>query len=141
MKDLERLATYFESLTPESVQHIGEYYAADAYFKDPFNEVRGIAGITRVFEHMFVQVHEPRFKVTDRFRAGGSAFLAWDFTFRPKPGARVITVRGSSHLRFDETGKVCFHRDYWDVAGELYEQVPVLGALLRMLRRRLSARR
>ncbi|MCX7159427.1 MAG: nuclear transport factor 2 family protein, partial [Proteobacteria bacterium] len=61
MKDLERLAAYFESLTPESVQHIGEYYAADAYFKDPFNEGRGIAGITRVFEHMFVQVHEPRF--------------------------------------------------------------------------------
>ena len=141
MKDLERLVAYFESLTADSLRHIGEHYAEGAYFKDPFNEVRGIPGITRIFEHMFVQVHEPRFKVTDRFRAGGSAFLAWDFTFRPKPGARVITVRGSSHLRFDETGKVCFHRDYWDVAGELYEQLPVLGALLRMLRRRLSATR
>lgn len=141
MKDLERLVAYFESLTPGSLRHIGEHYAEDAYFKDPFNEVRGITGITRIFEHMFVQVHEPRFKVTDRFRAGGSAFLAWNFTFRSKPGAQVTTVCGSSHLRFDETGKVSYHRDYWDVAGELYEQVPVLGALLRVLRRRLSATR
>lgn len=141
MKDLERLVAFFESLTPDSARHIGAFYAEDAYFKDPFNEVRGIAGITRVFEHMFVQVHEPRFKVTERFRAESGAFLAWDFTFRSKPGAELITVRGASHLRFDEWGKVAYHCDYWDVAGELYEQVPILGALLRMLRRRLSATR
>ena len=141
MKDLERLVAFFESLTPGSARDIGTFYAEDAYFRDPFNEVRGIAGITRIFEHMFAQVHEPRFRITDRLRAEGGAFLAWDFTFRFKPGAALVTVRGASHLRFDESGKVSYHCDYWDVAGELYEKVPVLGALLRLLRRRLSATR
>jgi steroid delta-isomerase len=141
VKDLERLVAFFESLTPDSARYIGAFYAEDAYFRDPFNEVRGIAGITRVFEHMFVQVHEPRFKVTERFRAEGGAFLAWDFTFRSRPGAELMTVKGASHLRFDESGKVSYHCDYWDAAGELYEKVPVLGALLRFVRRRLSAAR
>ncbi|NBW85734.1 MAG: hypothetical protein EBR23_02620, partial [Planctomycetia bacterium] len=60
MEELERLVDYFESLTPQSVRQLGECYAEDAYFKDPFNEVRGLGGIKQVFEHMFVQVHEPR---------------------------------------------------------------------------------
>jgi len=141
MKDLERLVAFFESLTPESARHIGALYAEDAYFRDPFNEVRGVAGITRIFEHMFVQVCEPRFKVTERFRSENGAFLTWDFTFRSRPGAPQATVRGASHLKFDDWGKVSSHCDYWDAAGELYEKVPVLGALLRFVRRRLSAAR
>jgi hypothetical protein len=32
-----------------------------------------------------------------------------------------------------------YHRDYWDVAEELYEKVPVLGGLLRTIKRRLRA--
>ena len=31
------------------------------------------------------------------------------------------------------------HRDYWDAAEELYEKLPVLGALMRLLRRKLAA--
>jgi hypothetical protein len=30
------------------------------------------------------------------------------------------------------------HRDYWDAAEELYEQIPVLGAVMRWLKRRAN---
>jgi len=141
MTDLDRLVAYFESLTPESAQHIGAFYAGDAYFRDPFNEVRGAEEIGRIFAHMFEQVAEPRFRVTDRLRAENGALLTWDFTFRFKPGAPLVTVRGASHLRFNAAGTVAYHCDYWDPAGELYEKAPVLGVLMRLLRRRLSAAR
>jgi steroid delta-isomerase len=36
-------------------------------------------------------------------------------------------------------GRVVYHRDYWDAAGELYERIPLLGALMRGVRRRLRA--
>jgi hypothetical protein len=137
--ELERLVGFFESLTPESALRLGEFYADNAYFRDPFNEVRGTQGIARIFHHMFEQVAEPRFRVTDRVSAANGAFLTWDFTFRFKPDAPLVTVRGASHLRFDAAGKVAYHCDYWDPAGELYEKLPVLGALMRLLRRRLSA--
>jgi len=44
-------------------------------------------------------------------------------------------VRGASHLRFDAAGKVVLHRDYWDAAEELYAKLPVLGGLMRYLKR------
>jgi hypothetical protein len=35
-------------------------------------------------------------------------------------------VVGMSHVRFDRTGRVTFHQDYWDT-GAIYERIPVLG--------------
>jgi len=38
-------------------------------------------------------------------------------------------------LKFDAAGKVNYHRDYWDAAEELYEKLPLIGPLMRGLRR------
>ena len=138
MSDVARIVEYFESLAPESVARLGEHYAAHAYFKDPFNEVKGLQGIRRVFLHMYRQVESPRFRVTDRVVDAGGAMLAWDFTFRSRN--REMLVRGATHLRFDGRGKIVYHRDYWDAAEELYAKLPLLGPLMRLLRRRLAAR-
>ena len=141
MTTIDALVTWFETLSPGSVHRIGEFYSPDAYFKDPFNEVIGIESVRQVYAHMFEQVAEPRFRVTERVLAANGAMLTWDFTFRFKPGAALMTVRGASHLRFDAVGKIASHRDYWDTAEELYAKIPLLGALMRALRRRLSAQR
>lgn len=135
---LDRVVRFFESISPADVGRLGELYAADAFFKDPFNEVRGVPAITRIFEHMFVQVDEPRFTVNERVAHGDAAFLVWDFDFvfrRPMP-ARPCRIRGCSHLRFDADGRIAFHRDYWDAAEELYEKLPAVGAAMRWMRRR-----
>lgn len=133
----DEIVAWFESLTPQSVHRTPEFYAPDAYFKDPFNEVRGAEPIRRVFAHMFEQVAEPRFRVTGRWEGADGIMLAWDFTFRQGGQARL--VRGVSHLRFAPDGRIAWHRDYWDAAGELYETVPLLGALMRFVKRRLKA--
>lgn len=136
---LARLKIFFETLDVASVERLREVYAADAYFKDPFNEVRGLAEVERIFRHMFVQVKDPRFVVHEMVAQGGQAFITWDFVFelhRFSRGQQV--VRGASHLRFDATGKVSYHRDYWDLAEELYEKLPVLGGLMRLLKRRAA---
>ena len=54
--NLDPLIRFYDEFTPESVARFGEFYSADAYFKDPFNEVRGIDAIQRIFGHMFNQV-------------------------------------------------------------------------------------
>lgn len=140
MAGTERVVEFFETLAPESVAAIGTIYSADAWFKDPFNEVRGVAAISALFAHMFVQVEAPRFVVTTRVVQGNDAFLTWDFLFRMKRFSRVEQcIRGATHLQFDADGRVNVHRDYWDAAEELYEKLPVLGALMRTLKR--AARR
>lgn len=139
--DIDGLIRFFHELTPESVARFPEYYSADAFFKDPFNEVRGIAAIQRIFSHMYRQVEEPHFVVLEKIVDAGGAMLVWEFHFRIRLWGKVDiqVMRGVSHLRFDSEGKVNYHRDYWDTAEELYMKLPVLGTLMRGLRRKMAA--
>ncbi|MDI3489789.1 MAG: steroid Delta-isomerase [Thauera sp.] len=134
---VDALADFYQALTPASLFRLGEFYAPDAHFKDPFNEVIGVAAIRRIFEHMFATADSPRFVVTSRIVQGDQAMLGWDFHLRLR--GRALVVRGVSHLSFDADGRVVLHRDYWDPAEELYAHLPVIGALMRALRRKLSA--
>lgn len=139
--NLDALIEFFHGLTPESVARFPEFYSADACFKDPFNEVRGVAAVQSVFSHMFEQVGEPRFVVSEKVVDDGGAMLIWTFSFRAARwgGGGTQVIRGVSHLRFDAAGKVIYHRDYWDAAEELYLKLPVVGILMRGLRRALAA--
>lgn len=136
---LARLIAFYETLTPATLGQIAHIYAADARFKDPFNDVQGHAAITRVFEHMYTQLLEPRFVVFERVAHGGQAFLTWEmrFRFRRWPGVPQV-IRGATHVRFDGAGLVVEHRDYWDAAEELYEKLPLVGGVMRWLKRQAN---
>lgn len=138
---LDALIEFFETLTPDSVARLPEFYAPTAHFKDPFNDVRGCVAIQRIFSHMFHQVDEPRFVVRERVQGAAGALLVWELSFALRTGgrARPLVIRGASHLKFGADGKVCLHRDYWDTGEELYQKLPVLGLLMRALRRKLAA--
>jgi len=138
---VQRVVDFFEHLNPQSVSQFGDYYTEDAYFKDPFNEVRGLPAVSGIFSHMYVALHEPRFVVTSRVVQGDECFLVWDFLFRFKKFSPEVTqtVRGSSHLKFAADGRISFHRDYWDTAEELYEKLPVVGGVMRWLKARANS--
>jgi steroid Delta-isomerase len=134
-----RVVDLFESISPAALPRLGEIYAAEATFKDPFNEVRGLPAIEAVFAHMFVALDAPRFVVHEAVVQGDQCFVVWDFLFRMKRWREgEQRVRGASHLRFDASGRIAMHRDYWDAAEELYEKLPAIGALMRWLKRRAA---
>lgn len=137
---LHRLASYFESISEATLPGLREYYTPDAYFKDPFNEVRDVASIEQIFAEMYVSLHNPRFVIHSKIEQGDEAFLTWDFHFRIKKYKPEVTqsIRGSSHIKFDAHNRVCYHRDYWDVAEELYEKLPLIGGLMRFVKRRVG---
>ena len=141
-RSLQKLVDYWQALTPEAVEQLGLVYSHDAYFKDPFNEVRGIPALQQVFRHMFETLHEPRFTILETIHGDNGALLVWDFDFRIRslqPG-RTRRIHGTSHIRFAPDGRVVYHRDYWDAANELYAGLPVVGPLMRFLARRMQAR-
>ena len=142
---VDALVLAFEQLGPQDVKALGQWYAADARFKDPFKEVQGQAAIEAIFEHMFDSLHEPGFIVTERIVQGSQCFLAWDFVFRFKTmdSQTQQCIRGGSHLQFvrNEQGawRIVLHRDYWDAAEELYEKLPLVGGLMRWLKKRVNS--
>ena len=139
-QSLDRLVVFFETLTKTSVADLPLIYAPDARFKDPFNEVKGCAAISAIFSHMFVALEAPRFVVIERISQGQQCFLTWEFRFRFKNYQQTTeqVILGASHIVFNEQGLVSLHRDYWDAAEELYEKLPIVGSVMRWLKRRAN---
>lgn len=138
---IARMVQLFETITPQNISRLGEFYDPQARFKDPFNEVVGIPAIGHIFAHMFVQLTQPRFVVTHQVLQGNQCFLTWEFKFGFKgfKTGQTQTILGATHLMLNEAGLITLHRDYWDAAEELYEKLPVVGGLMRWLKRRANS--
>lgn len=136
-----RVVAFYETLAPHTLDQLEQVYAADARFKDPFNDVRGLPAIHGIFSHMFVALRQPRFVVTRQVTQGADCFLTWDFYFFMDRlgGGTEQRIAGATHLVFDAQGRIAVHRDYWDAAEELYEKIPMLGGLMRWLKRRANS--
>ncbi len=136
---VQRVIDFFEQLQPAHVQRMAELYADDATFKDPFNEVHTRQGIERIFSHMFTSLDGPRFQIRDVVQQADQCFLTWDLHFRLKrhTGDEQL-IRGATQIRFAADGRIALHRDWWDAAEELYEKLPLLGPLMRWLKRRAN---
>jgi ketosteroid isomerase-like protein len=136
---VQRIVEAFERLKPADVERLGELYASNARFKDPFNAVQGVAAIQQVFRHMFTALIEPRFVIRDALCDGDQCFLSWDFLFRMRRfSVDEQCIRGATHLLLTADGRISEHRDYWDAAEELYEKLPAIGTLMRWLKRRAN---
>ncbi len=138
---IDRIVETFQTLTPAGVDALDTVYAPDARFKDPFNDVQGLAAIQRIFHHMYVNLENPRFVITGRIVQGTQCFLTWEFHFafrRFKQGQEQC-ILGGSHLVLNDQGRITLHRDYWDAAEELYEKLPLVGSLMRWMKRRSNS--
>ena len=135
-----RVRAFYEHLAPADVDRLEALYAPDAYFRDPFNEVRGLPEIRRIFGQMFEHLDDARFAFVDEAIDERGAFLTWDMTFRIRrlSPAEVRRIHGATHLRFAPDGRIAYHRDYWDAADELYAKLPLIGPVMRWLKRRLG---
>lgn len=133
-------ARFFDTLSPASKGELRRLAHPEMRFVDPFNDVRGIDRVCAVFDHMFETTKEPRFITQPPLIDGNAAFIKWRFTcmIANRFYHKRITIDGVTEVTFDEMGLVTAHIDYWDAASQLYEELPLLGGLLRFIRRRLA---
>ena len=134
---VERYVAVMEALRADNLATLDTVLTPEARFVDPFNDVRGIEAIRAVFAHGFEQCPGMRFHVFARAVDGQHALLRWRMTC--ESASTDLAIEGMSELTLAPDGRVAAHVDYWDPAAQLYERVPVLGWLLRRVRRRLAA--
>ncbi|KJV10101.1 hypothetical protein VZ95_07180 [Elstera litoralis] len=130
---------YLENLTAETVPHLAELVAGDVRFIDPFHDVSGIAATERVFAAIFVSLKNVRFTVIDKAWSGNAWYLRWRFEAERPQGGQILAFDGMSELYFDADNRVRLYRDHWDAATGFYEKLPVLGWVLRLLRRKIAS--
>ncbi|WP_313088182.1 nuclear transport factor 2 family protein [Pseudomonas sp.] len=138
---LRRFAAEFAQLDADNLERLGELYAETVHFTDPLHEVCGLAELQRYFAELYANVTALDFEffAFDQVREG-EGYLRWVMSYRhPRlKGGKPISLEGCSMLRWDASGKVVRHRDYFDAGALLYQHVPVLGGLIRLLQRRLA---
>jgi len=133
----QQVIDQFKSLNQQSVCQLINLYASDALFKDPFNEVRGHVAIKHIFMHMFTQVNNPKFVIKSVLENSSQTCLTWEFLFQLKSSPNKIElIRGCTWFTFNERDLIIEHRDYWDAAEELYEKLPLIGSLMKWLKKR-----
>lgn len=141
MNTLDALCDYFEGLGLDTLHELERYYAADAWFKDPFHETRGLESVRTILRHTFTKLPDARFRIERHFSdADRHGVILWEMSFTMPVTRRSSCIKGASHIEFDGDGKVVAHRDYWDAAGELYGRLPVLKWLMRGLARQAAAK-
>lgn len=130
-------------LQPDRQQwhRLPEIYAEQVVFVDPARRIEGLVALTRYFSSLYRQLDHCRFEIVSQQQLGDQAWLGWVLTFsHPRlAGGKPVRVEGATRLQFDPWGKVRLQRDYFDLGAMVYEQLPLLGRLIRTIRGRLGA--
>jgi len=127
----------YQVLDESSIARLDQVYAANVKFKDPIHHIEGVVALQDYLMAQSQGLTECRFEYLDELVGEHSAYVKWIMHFRhAKLGNRPISVRGASHIHFSNT--IDYHEDLYDLGAMLYEQVPLLGGIIRWLKARLS---
>ncbi len=134
---VEGFKAFYRDLTRVPLDRIESVYTGQVIFRDPVHEIRGADALMAYMGRMCDSLSEGRFEYLDELVGDHSAYIKWLMHFRhPSLGNRLITVRGASHIEFDQ--RIHFHEDIYDMGEMLYEHVPVAGSITRWLKHRLT---
>jgi hypothetical protein len=138
---LARFRAFFASFSPDKVDRLLDAtYAEDVWFNDTLKTVAGRAALAPYLRESAHAVEDCRVEVHEIVGNGaGDYYARWSMMIRFKRFHRGHDTHsiGMSHLRFDAAGRVVLHQDFWNAADALYQYVPLLGAGIRAIKRRL----
>lgn len=138
---LQRFRRFFADFAPDRVQRLlAETYAPQLYFNDTLKTLHDRDALARYLEDSAAAVASCAVAVRDAIsNREGDYYLRWHMRIRFRKFARGRDTAsiGISQLRLDGDGRVTFHQDFWNAADGVYEHMPLLGSLIRRVKRRL----
>jgi hypothetical protein len=134
----QRFVALYEQLDRHSIERLGEIYTEDIVFVDPFHRLEGLLALQQYMRGLYQDITNIHFACAAPSVATAEAYVRWTLSVtHPRlAGGRPIAVPGVSFLRGDS--KIFYHEDFYDGGALLYEHVPILGAGVRFLKRRMQ---
>ncbi|WP_206484309.1 nuclear transport factor 2 family protein [Thalassotalea sp. G2M2-11] len=137
---LANFITAYQSLSANNLAQLNNVYHQNVVFIDPAHRLTGIDDLLLYFSKLYQHIDSCEFVIEQLITEANSAAVYWQMTLQhPKlnQGA-AITVSGHSLLKAMDN-KVIYHRDYFDLGAMLYEQLPILGPIVRWLKQRMNS--
>ena len=110
--------------------HILPYYDDGIYFRDTVQEIHGIESFTAMTERLSARSKDLKMNIVNIMMADNIVFMEWEMTLSFKKYPSSI-MYGSSRLTINEKGKIAEQRDYYDLWGDIFDNIPRFGKMYR----------
>ena len=110
--------------------HILPYYDQDIYFRDTIQEIRGIVPFTEMTQRLTNRSKDLKMNIVNIMMTGNIVFLEWKMTLSFKKYPSSI-LYGSTRLTLTEGGKIAEQRDYYDLWGDIFDNIPRFNRMYR----------
>lgn len=115
--------------------HILPYYAKDIYFRDTIQEIRGIDEFESMTKRLAERSKDLKMNIVHAVRQENLIFLEWEMTIKFKRNPSSI-LYGFSRLTLNEENKIAEQRDYYDLWGDIFDNIPRFGKAYRRFMKR-----
>ena len=139
---VERFTGFLQRIgDPKSIrENTRKVYAEAAFLDDTLVVHEGAGEIQSYFLETAANMTRCEVTIDDVARSGPDYYVRWTMAFEVPAlaGGEPVHSIGISQVRFDESGKVCMHQDFWDSGKNLYAHLPVAGGVIGFIRKRLE---
>ena len=106
--------------------HILPYYDDNIYFRDTIQEIQGMKEFKPMTERLTERSKDLKMKIVHILFEGNIIFFEWEMSlsFKRYPNS---TLFGASRLTLNEDGKIIEQRDYYDLWGDIFDNIPFLA--------------
>lgn len=128
----------YQSLNKDNLDNLAKIYAPEIVFVDPAHQLKGLENVRRYFTQLYENTQSVSFDIESVDSGENYAWLRWTMTFtHPQLNKNnPVYVKGCTYVKYDRF--ITFHQDYFDLGAMLYENIPVLGRVIRWFKHRLS---
>jgi steroid delta-isomerase len=141
--EIVRFREMYDSFSEAWIDRLEELYAPGFQFQDPFHAVVGdFTKLRAYYRRALTGPASTQFITEDDATSADGTYVRWRWEYKLRAKDQLRIVPGVTHLRFvttDQPGlrQISYHRDLFDAAEGFYEALPVLGAALRAVKKRI----
>jgi limonene-1,2-epoxide hydrolase len=115
--------------------HILPYYDDNIYFRDTIQEIYGIEEFRAMASRLTKRSKDLTMRIVRAVKQDNIIFIEWEMTIRFKRNPSSVLF-GTSRLTLNENGKIIEQRDYYDLWGDIFDNIPRFGKAYRKFMKR-----
>ena len=110
--------------------HILPFYDENIHFRDSIQELRGIEEFVAMTRRLTDRSKDLSMKIVRTVQQERDIFIEWEMTIKFKKNPSSV-LYGTSRVTLNEEGKIIEQRDYYDLWGDIFDNIPRFGKAYR----------